>query len=132
MWIIQKKNFDNNKYVYALGFLDNENTFKTEYLFIYRKGHAYFDNIKKNPNNYLQSIEQNLKFGPCPLTGKNYEEIGIVIGLNQSNKNSIEPLEININNFTKIILKSAYIVKKGIINKFNEIYSTNEVIIFFK
>ena len=86
------------------------------------------DYIKKNLNNYLQSIEQNLKFGPYPLTGKNCEEIGIVIGLNQSNKNSIEPLEININNFTKIIFNSAYIVKKGIINKLNEIYSTNEVI----
>ena len=41
-----KEKFNNNKYVYSIGYLDNENTFKAEYLLIYRKSHAYFDDIK--------------------------------------------------------------------------------------
>ena len=55
-----KEKFNNNKYVYALGFLDNENTFKTEYLFIYRKGHTYFNNVKKNLVLFLLLILYNL------------------------------------------------------------------------
>jgi ubiquitin C-terminal hydrolase len=92
-----KEKFKNNKYVYALGFLDNENTFKAEYLLIYKKDHGYFNNIKNNLNNYLQSIEQNLMFGPSPLTGYKCEEIGMAIGLNQINKNNIQNIDNNSN-----------------------------------
>ena len=90
-----KDKFNNNRYVYAIGSLDNENTFKAEYLLIYRKGHAYFEDIKDKLNNYLLSIDEQLKFGPCPLTGKNYEEIGTAIGLNQINSSNIQKIDNN-------------------------------------
>ena len=89
-----KEKFKNNKYIYVIGSMDKENTFKAEYILIYRKDHSFFENMKNKLNNYLQTIEPNLKFGPYPLINNKYEEIGIVIGLNQIHKSNIK----NINN----------------------------------
>ena len=95
-----KNKFDNNKYAYTIGALDNDNTFIAEYLIIYKKNHAYFQNIKDNLNNYLQSIEQQLIYGPSPITDDiNYEEIGKVIGLNKLNNSNIQ--KVDIGNFQK-------------------------------
>ena len=81
-----KKKFNNNKYAYTIGTIDNDNTFKAEYLIIYYKEHAYFNDIKNKLNNYLQSIDKQLMYGPYPLTNHQFEEIGKVIGFDKISK----------------------------------------------
>ena len=92
-----KDKFNNNKHIYALGSLDNDNTFRTEYLIIYRKEHGYFAEIKSKLNKYLQSIEQHLIYGPCPLTNDKFEEIGMVVGLKKISKSNIHKVDIDQN-----------------------------------
>ena len=84
-----KTKFNDNAHVYALGSLNDENIFIAEYLLIYKRNHEYFSVIKNELNNYLQSIEQQLMYGPCPLTNNKYEEIGMVVGLSKISKSNI-------------------------------------------
>ena len=93
-----KTKFDNNKYAYTIGTLDNDNTFIANYLIIYTKNHAHFNNIKTNLNNYLQSIEQQLIYGPYSFIDETtYEEIGKVIGLNKLSNTNIQKVDIGNN-----------------------------------
>ena len=89
-----KTKFNNNNHVYALGSLNNDNVFIAEYLIIYKKNHEYFSTIRNKLNNYLQSIEQQLIYGPYPLTNNKVEEIGMVVGLNKISTSNIH--EVNI------------------------------------
>ena len=82
-----KNKLKNNKYVYQIGKLNNDNTFISEYLIIYLKYDSHFDKIKYKINDYLQSLEQQFVNGAYPITENylNFEEIGKVIKLNQIN-----------------------------------------------
>ena len=92
-----KNKFNNDKYAYTIGSLNNENTFIAEYLIIYTRSHAYFDDIKNDLNNYLKSIEQQLIYGPYPLVDNKYEEIGKVIGLNKLDNSNFQIVDIGNN-----------------------------------
>ena len=88
-----KAKFNNNKYAYTIGIMDNDNTFKGQYLIIYKKNHAHFETIKQNLINNIKSFDQQLIYGPYPLTDDNFEDIGNVASYNQIGISSI-----NINN----------------------------------
>ena len=125
-----KSKFNNGKFIYAIGKLNEDNTFINEYLFIYRKEKEHFDSIKNILNNYLQGIHFiNNSF---PIVKLNYMEIGTIIKLDkEENKLNIKaqiPLKIKVNNINIINFHQAYIVPKGVLNKLNEIYSINEAI----
>ena len=92
-----KTKFNNNKHVYALGSVNDDNVFIAEYLIIYKKNHEYFSTIRNKLNNYLQSIEQQLMYGPCPLTNNDVEEIGMVVGLNKINTFNIHKVNTDQN-----------------------------------
>ena len=82
-----KEKFNNNKYIYQIGKLNDDNTFIPEYLIIYIKGHSHFEKINYNLNKYLLSIEPQFLNGICPITEKlsrfsEIEEIGHIINLN--------------------------------------------------
>ena len=83
-----KEKFNNNKYIYQIGRLNDDNTFIPEYLIIYIKGHSHFDRIKNDLINYLSSIEPQFLNGICPITEKlsrfsEIEEIGHIVNLNK-------------------------------------------------
>ena len=125
-----KSKFNNGKFIYAIGKLNEDNTFINEYLFIYRKEKEHFDSIKNILNNYLQGIHFiNNSF---PIVKLNYMEIGTIIKLDkEENKLNIKaqiPLKIKVNNINIINFHQAYIVPKGVLNKLNQIYSINEAI----
>ena len=63
-----KYKLNNDQYVYQIGNLNDDNTFIPEYLIIYKKDHAHFDNIKYELNNYLQSIDNSFVNGVFPIT----------------------------------------------------------------
>ena len=88
-----KAKFNNNKYAYTIGIMDNDNTFKGQYLIIYKKNHANFATIKQNLINNIKSFDQQLIYGPYPLTDDNFEDIGNVASYNQIGISST-----NINN----------------------------------
>jgi hypothetical protein len=92
-----KNKFNNNKYVYTIGGLDADNTFQVEYLIFYNHSHSNFSKIKNDLNNYLKTVEEDLKYGPSPLVDENYEEIGKVIGINQISNSNIKNIEIENN-----------------------------------
>ena len=62
-----KYKLNNEQYVYQIGNLNDDNTFIPEYLIIYKKDHAHFDNIKYKLNNYLQSIDNSFVNGVFPI-----------------------------------------------------------------
>ena len=125
-----KNKFNNGKFIYAIGKLNEENTFINEYLFIYRKEKEHFYSIKNKLNNYLQGIQ--FFNNSCPIVKSGYIEIGTIIKLDKKeNKSNIKaqiPLKIKLNNINIINFNQAYIVQKRVINKLNQIYSINEAI----
>ena len=86
--------FQNNKYVYQIGSINQDNTFIPEYLIIYMKNNSHFDKIKYNLNNYLSSLENQFVNGICPIIKEpsflsSFEELGKIINLSQINNGSI-------------------------------------------
>ena len=135
-----KNKFNNGKFIYAVGSLDDDNTFINEYLFIYSKQKEHFNSIKYKLNNkYLQSIENSFFNNSCPITNFVFEEIGTIIKLdsiNYAKKENIQninikaqiPLKINFNKVNRINFNQAYILQKVLLNKLKQIYSINEAI----
>ena len=95
--IIYYKKINTNiyKHIYSIGILDNENTFITEYIIIYKKDNSHFKEIKNNLNNYFNSISQKFISGTLKLTNKKNEEIGKIIDFNKIGEQNINKIEIN-------------------------------------
>ena len=94
--IYYKKNkTDIYKYIYVIGILDNKNTFKIEYICIYKKDYSQFNEIKNNLNNYFDSISQQFISGIFQLKNKKKEEIGKIINFDKLGIQYINKMKIN-------------------------------------
>ena len=77
---------NNNECLYQIGILDDQNTFKIEYLLnYYRQYYNHFNNIMRNLNEYLSNVQ--FFEGTCPITSENYELIGQIIKMENKNSN---------------------------------------------
>ena len=114
-----KSKFNNGKFIYAVGKLNEDIIFINEYLFIYRKEKEHFDSIKNILNNYLQGIQ--FLNNSYPLVNSGYIELGIIIKLDkEENKLNIKAqitLKIKVNNINIINFHQAYIIPKKLVNK---------------
>ena len=81
-----KNKLNNDKYVYEIGKINEDNTFIPEYLIIYMNDNSHFSSIKYNLNKYLESIENQFVNGIYPITRNpsywnDFEELGKIIDL---------------------------------------------------
>ena len=103
----------NYKYIYLIGKLDNENTFTSEYMLIYKKDNTHFEEVKKNLISSLNFFSSNITSGMEPIKNKKNEEIGIMIDFNK----------IDINNIHKVVNENEQNI--NVINDINQ----NEIIV---
>ena len=80
----------NNKYVYQIGSINQDNTFIPEYLIIYLNNDSHFEHIKYDLNNYLSSKENQFVNGICPITKdpgyyNDFELLGKIVNLSKIN-----------------------------------------------
>jgi len=117
------KNFNrNDKYISVIGQLNNENQFLNEYILIYNdysSQYNHMNNIKRNLNHYLASLQNQLIENSAPIVLGEYNEIGTIIKYSKETFNynsnnqpmNKEEIKININNDLN---------KGTFINKLNE------------
>jgi len=89
-----KHKLKNDKYLYEIGKINEDNTFIPEYLIIYIKDNSHFNKIKYNLNKYLQSIENQFVNGIFPITQdesywSDFEELGKIIDLKKINETGV-------------------------------------------
>ena len=102
-------NLNEKKYVSVIGTINNEKTFKIEYLLIYydnNEKNNHLNKIKNGLNNYLKNVQ--FVNETAPIINNSFKEIGIIVQYNSNND------EININNDIN-----------GIYNNFNSINVNN-------
>ena len=108
------------KFIYLIGCLDNDNTFKREYLIIYKEDKSHFKQIQNNLLNYLNSIENQFNLGVHKPTNNKNEEIGKIINFKllapsnikkvenipeqqiiNNNDNNLDKIQIDVDNIDK-------------------------------
>ena len=92
-----KGELNKDKHVYIIGTLDKKNTFKGEYLLFYTKDHNEFNKIKYKLSDYLKNLDQQLMYGPSPITNSSFEEIGKVLSLKELSSSNIQKMDIDNN-----------------------------------
>ena len=92
-----KGELNKDKHVYIIGILDKKNTFKGEYLLFYTKDHYEFNKIKSKLSDYLKNLDQQLMYGPSPITNSSFEEIGKVLSLKELSSSNIQKMDIDNN-----------------------------------
>ena len=101
--IINYLNKLNSQYVSSIGIINNENTYITEYLLIYRDYKSYYNDMYYISQKLMDYIDETqLINGIRPIIDENYKEVGTIVKIDNQDEYYFPPPPDDKKNITNI------------------------------